>query len=52
MNDNIFIDLVANVGFPIFMCIYLMRNFNKTVKELTESVNKLLDRIDRKDNNV
>lgn len=31
--------LIGSLGFPIAMCIYMMYSNNKTIKELTDTIN-------------
>mgnify|MGYP001426137962 CR=1 FL=1 len=38
---------ISNVGFPIFMAIYLAMRVETTIKELTQAITKLIERLDR-----
>ena len=40
MEFNI-LEAISNVGFPIACCIYMIRNNNKTVKENSDTLQKM-----------
>lgn len=46
--DNV-VNIISNVGFPIFMAIYLAMRVETTIKELTQAITKLIERLDRYD---
>jgi len=46
--DNI-VNIISNVGFPIFMAVYLTMRVETTIKELTQAITKLIERLDRDD---
>lgn len=37
------IQMVANIGFPIAMCVYLMTRFEKTINKHTEAIESLIE---------
>lgn len=41
-------DVISKVGFPIFVAVWMLIYMNKTLKELTESINKLATLIETK----
>ena len=45
MEINIITDLVKNLGFPIFVCLYFMLRFEKILKANTEALHALLIKI-------
>lgn len=38
--------LISSVGFPIAMCVYFMVSMNNTMKEVKETNNKLIDKLE------
>lgn len=38
--------LISSVGFPITMCVYFMVSMNNTMKEVKETNNKLIDKLE------
>ncbi|AYY11279.1 YvrJ family protein (plasmid) [Enterococcus sp. FDAARGOS_553] len=40
--------MVANIGFPIVLSIFLITKLEKTINTLQESINELLKTIDKK----
>lgn len=34
-------DVISKVGFPIFVAVWMLIYMNKTLKELTDSINRL-----------
>ena len=45
MELDIVIDLIRNLGFPIFVCLYFMLRFEKILKANTEALHALLTKI-------
>ena len=45
---NIIADFISRVGFPIFVAVWLLIYTDKTLKSLTESLNRLADLIEAK----
>ena len=39
MELEVLMSAIGSVGFPIAMCIYMMYSNNKTIKELTDTIN-------------
>lgn len=39
MEIEMIVQLIGSLGFPIAMCIYMMYSNNKTIKELTDTIN-------------
>lgn len=39
MEFDVLMSAIGSVGFPIAMCIYMMYSNNKTIKELTDTIN-------------
>lgn len=39
-------DLIAGVGFPVFVAVYLLIYFRKSLDDLKATMNKLSDTID------
>lgn len=46
MTDADIISLIGSVGFPIVMCLLMFYFCNSSVKKLTDTVDKLNDRLD------
>lgn len=46
MDYQAIVNLVSSVGFPIFMCLYLINNQGKQMAAFTEAINKLTDKVD------
>lgn len=46
MTDADIISLIGSVGFPIVMCLLMFYFCNTSVKKLTETVDKLNDKLD------
>lgn len=46
--DNV-VNIISNVGFPIFMALYLAIRVETTIKELTQAITKLIERLDKYD---
>ncbi|WPX08807.1 YvrJ family protein [Anaerocellum danielii] len=42
---------IANIGFPIVLCIYLLTRFESKIDKLTESIDKLSEKILQMKNN-
>jgi len=36
-----YIEIISNVGFPIFVALYMMIRMEKATKEHTEAINKM-----------
>lgn len=47
--DEWILESIANLGFPIFMCVFLILKFDKTVNKLEDTVNRLIEKLDLKD---
>ena len=45
MEINVIVDLIKNLGFPIFVCLYFMFRFEKILKKNTEALDALLKKI-------
>ena len=45
LNADIVIDIIKNMGFPIFVCLYFMIRFEKILKANTEALHALLVKI-------
>ena len=39
------VELITNLGFPIFMCLYFILRFEKILKSNTEAIQALLKKI-------
>lgn len=50
MNDVI--NIVSNVGFPIFACVYVVKVMGKQISDLTEVVNNNTHMIEKLINSV
>ena len=47
--DEIFTtNFITTVGFPAAICIYTLFGVNKTLKELTDAINKLTTDVDKR----
>ena len=48
MNElNLIKELIASIGFPVFVAVYLLVYFRKTVQRLEKAVTALTDAINR-----
>jgi len=45
MELNVITELIKNLGFPIFVCLYFMLRFEKILKANTEALHALLQKI-------
>lgn len=45
MDATAAVNLISSVGFPIFMCLYLVTTMNKQMSAMTEALNSLKDRM-------
>lgn len=59
MDVNTIIQTISSVGFPIVACVGLFYLYDKTIKELTNTLTKIdstmtsiLDKLNRMDNNA
>jgi len=43
-----FMDMISSVGFPIAIAVYLLVVMKRAIDNLTKSVDKLIELIDRK----
>ena len=43
--DFNYLEIISNVGFPIFVCLYFMFRFEKILKKNTEAINALINKI-------
>lgn len=41
ISEQIFIDFIREIGFPVFVAIYLMVKMEKTIKENTNALKEL-----------
>lgn len=46
MDYQAVINMVTQVGFPIFMCFYLINNQGKQMAAFTDAINKLSSKVD------
>lgn len=55
MSANEIVQLIANVGFPIVMCLLMFKNSTKTsevIAENTKAINLLAEKVDRLEHDV
>lgn len=45
MDYQAVVNLITSVGFPIFMCLYLINTQNKQLAAMTEALNSLKDKM-------
>ncbi len=45
MEINTIIEVIKNLGFPIFVCLYFMLRFEKILKANTDALHALLKKI-------
>ena len=43
MIENEIVSIISNVGFPIFVTLYLMFRMERVIKTNTEAINKVID---------
>lgn len=41
MTEELFLKLVGNIGVPAVICLYTLFGVNKTLRELTDAINKM-----------
>ena len=48
MGEEFIANLLSSIGIPAALCFYTLFGVNKTLKELTEAINKLTTDVDRR----
>lgn len=48
MGEEFIANLLSSIGIPAALCFYTLFGVNKTLKELTDAINKLTTDVDRR----
>lgn len=48
MGEEFIANLLGNIGIPAALCFYTLFGVNKTLKELTDAINKLTTDVDKR----